>query len=761
MTGDARWTALFDRLALFLTILGFLLREWTSGSMAGPGLNLFIHLLFWVSLTLWFAGRATTAGGAWRFTGFEFAFLAFAAFSLLSVLRASFKLAALDHALAFLSLALFFVLCTHVLGRKTLLSMLLATVFAVSLYAVVQRVVLFPMIQPAAKSASVEMAWRIQTNLVFARFIGPNQLAGFLALLLPVVAGSMKDSRDFRLRGAILAMGLLALAFTGSKGGWAALGCGAATMAALAATRSRGRTIAVSIGGGAAAVAVGLLLWSPLLSALEKSHSVHVRAVYWRATGRIVASAPMLGVGLDNWQEHYFHAKSDVQQETTKTHNDYLQILSETGVFGLLALGAILGLGLRKGLRREAVADPDLAPPPPLFISAVVGILIVLGLFASGDFVESGLILVVGTAWLGCWHLLRRLGTTSDSTWTRMGAVSGLVALMVHMTAEFQLYEFGIAFALVAVLALLAMLGGPATEVRLPRSVCLAATGILLALCVPLLMFVAPRAMAADTELEQARLALSQLESGRSANPTMLISDAIRVTESAQAHNPLNPEAYQLFSRAKFHEWDLLQKAGARDAKTLETSEAVVLQALENALAVRPMSAPLHYEKSQMHRVFRRAHLKSIKDPELSRAKAAEHLRLAVDHQRRATELYPTFSRNAYRLARLLELSRDPEAEKYYREALRLDKLAGEEFENLDRLKLDPLARARALRAIGKPFEAHDLLVAHFKKAIEGLKPEDARMRLERVVKAAEEDLEEGMAPVLKDVVDAIMRDLK
>src|SRR6185436_9837016 len=218
----------------------------------------------------WFAGRATTAGGAWRFTGFEFAFLAFAAFSLLSVLRASFKLAALDHALAFLSLALFFVLCTHVLGRKTLLSMLLATVFAVSLYAVVQRVVLFPMIQPAAKSASVEMAWRIQTNLVFARFIGPNQLAGFLALLLPVVAGSMKDSRDFRLRGAILAMGLLALAFTGSKGGWAALGCGAATMAALAATRSRGRTIAVSIGGGAAAIAVGLLLWSPLLSALEK-----------------------------------------------------------------------------------------------------------------------------------------------------------------------------------------------------------------------------------------------------------------------------------------------------------------------------------------------------------------------------------------------------------------------------------------------------------------------------------------------------------
>ena len=62
MTGDARWSALFDRLALFLTVVAFLLREWKSSSIAGPGLNLFIHLLFWIALTLWFAGRATGGG---------------------------------------------------------------------------------------------------------------------------------------------------------------------------------------------------------------------------------------------------------------------------------------------------------------------------------------------------------------------------------------------------------------------------------------------------------------------------------------------------------------------------------------------------------------------------------------------------------------------------------------------------------------------------------------------------------------------------
>src|SRR6185295_16864019 len=99
MTGDARWTALFDRIALFLTLLGFLLREWVPGSTAGSGLNQFIHLLFWVALTLWFAGRATGGGANYRFTGFEFAFLAFGVVALISVLRASYKVAALDQAL--------------------------------------------------------------------------------------------------------------------------------------------------------------------------------------------------------------------------------------------------------------------------------------------------------------------------------------------------------------------------------------------------------------------------------------------------------------------------------------------------------------------------------------------------------------------------------------------------------------------------------------------------------------------------------------
>jgi O-antigen ligase len=762
MTGDARWTALFDRIALFLTLLGFLLREWIPGSTAGAGLNLFIPLLFWIALTLWFAGRATGSGGDYRFTGFEFAFLAFAGVALLSVLRASYKLAALDSALTWLSLALFFVLCIQLLGRAFLLSILLATLFTVSVYAAIQFFVLFPLLPASAAGDSIEMVRRIRTNEVFASFIGPNQLAGFLVLLLPPLAGSMIDTREYWRRGAALALGLVALFLTGSLGGEVALVCGAATLAGLALTRTRGRALAVGIGAGAVAVAVALLLWSPLLSAVGRhSHSMHVRAVYWRATGPMIASAPLLGVGFNNWEEHYFATKSDVQQETKKAHNDYLQVLSELGIVGLLSLAGILILGLRKALAREAAPEAGPPPPSPALPAVLIALLVLLGCLQAADVVGTTLSILLGGSWLAFWWMLRRDAEPADLTWTRMGAAGGLVALLVHMVVDFQLYENGVSTALVAALALIALLRGGSTSVRLPRPVCIGATAILLALTIPLLVWVAPRAMAADNEIEDARMALASLEAGTSANPTRLISDAIRVSESAQAHNPFNPEAYQLFARAKFHEWDLLQKAGAREGRTLEESEGMVLQSLENALALRPLSSPLHYEKSQAHRIFRRYYLKTGKTAEMAAAKASEHLRLALLHQRRAYDLYPTWSRNAYLLARLLEISGDLEAPKYYREALRLSDLAGRELEDLDRLKIGEIAQARALRAVAKPLDARDVLDRYFRAAVRGLTPEDAKARLERMLKASEEELDEGMTPVLKDSVEAILRDLK
>jgi len=762
MTRDERWTAIFDRIALFLTLLGFLLREWTPGMTAGPGFNLFIHLLFWVALTLWFAGRATASGAVYRFTSFEFAFLAFTAVALVSVQRASFRLAALDQALTWLSWTLFFVLCVQLVERRLLLSILLATLFAISLYALIQKTILFPLIQPVADTESVEMARRIRTNEPFAAFIGPNQLAGYLVLLLPVLFGSMLDTRDFAVRGTGLAAGLIALVLTGSLGGWVALGCGVVAMIALWRTRNAGRGVVVGIGIAATAAAVALLLFSPLLSSVAKhSHSMHVRAVYWRATAPIIAAAPILGVGLDNWQEHYFQTKSEVQQETKKTHNDYLQILAETGVVGFLAWAGILLLGLRKALVRESSPEAEKEDPSPWFIGALVALLTLLGVLQVRDLAGKGMVLLLGTAWLGGWLLLKRSPPAPTSTWTRYGLAGGLLAFMVHMFVDFQLYEYGVAAGFVATLALTAMYRGGAVQVPLSKSLCGVATAVLLVVTVPMLIWIAPRAMAADNELDETRAALYSIDTGMAGNLATALLDAARVSQSAQDHNPVDPDAYLFFAKAKIREWSLLQAKGSRDGRLIEEAEGMVLQALDNAIHLRPLLSPLHEETSHYHRLFRAYYLKAGKTSDMASAKAAEHLRLAIEHQRRAYQLYPTYSRNAYALGRLLDLVKDPEALRYYGEALHLSALAGLELENLDRMKIGAIAQARCLRALGKPLDAHDVLDRWLREETRGLPLKDAQDRLARLVRSNEDEMEEGMTPVLKDVVDAILRDLK
>ncbi len=750
---EHRLTPLLGRLALFLAVLGITLR-WAAAAGAGTGLDLFIHLLFWIAPALWAAGRALAGGATVRGTGAWLALAAFAAATLASCLRASYLLAALNQAMAVLSFALLFVLVPNLLGARGLLTLLVPTALALGACSILQYFT-FPRLAAEHDPAvfgpmTVELERRIRTREVFATFTGPNQFAGFLALAIPIVAGVLLDAGRPKVRAALaggLALCGLALAWTGSLGGWVALGAGAAAFAALALTRRRGRKAAV-LAGAAVALAGSALLLGPLLPALAaRSHSLHVRSVYWKAALAVAAEAPLLGVGPGNLQEHYFRVKSDVQQESVHAHHDYLQLLAETGALGLLAFLAFLVLALRPAFARQGSPVRDPGEPLPFLVPAAAAAAFILA-WPLGLLPPEGALLALA-AWTAGYAAVRKAGTPGP--WTRIGTAAGLTALLVHMTVDFDLAVPGLALALFLALALAA----DGREVRLSRRACWGAAGALLAVGLPLFAFDAVSVLPAEGEIEQAQRHLHELEDGarRGRSQTLLISDAQRLSDAARRRNPLSPEGHRLHARAKFHEWRLRSRPLPPDESAfleLQRVEAEILEALEAVVRLRPLHSPAWKEKGQAHWGFHRFYRDlGARRPDrkgLAEAQARPHLEQALRCQREAARLYPTYAPNRYELARMLDAAgAGDEALPHYREALRLSALAGKEVEDLDRLKLNAAQQARCLWRDGRRFDARDVL----EKAIR-----QARVRRADL----EDEDDERMGPVIRDAQKTIFR---
>jgi O-antigen ligase len=729
-------------------------------------MDLFLDLLPWVAFALWFGARAMGGGADWSFTGAEFALLAFAIAVLASALRSEARLPAIALAFRLLSFCLLFLLLLHSLGPRDLAGILLAGLATLAVWALVQRFILIPDTLRALARVphDAEFARRAGSREVFATFLGPNQFAGFLVLLLPLALGFLLDARRHARAGAALALGLglPALFFTGSLGGWVSLGAGAAAFGALALTRARRRGTAVAAAAAAGGVLVLLVLFTPLLEALaSRSHSMRVRRVYWQAAAKVAAEAPVLGVGPDGFRDRYFQAKSDVPQETTRVHNDYLQLLADAGALGLAAFAAFLAIVLRPAL--AAAPGPALPPPraPPWLAPAAAGASFAGAWALSGVF-DPAHALGLAAVWLAVRFILSRGAPEAAAPWTRIGAAAGLAAVLVHMTVDFDLYEPGLGAVLFAALALGVLLGPPSAPARLPSGACAGACLALLAVAGPGLFLLVPRALAADQEIEAARAALGLLERSRApeAETTQRISDALRLSEAAMKHNSLEPEAHVLHARARYHEWDLL-RGTSRDPRALAETEALSLLSMENAIALRPRHAPYAHGKAEYHRLFRRFHLEEAARADrrtMALAQASEHLRLALLHQRRAVELYPAYARGRYALARLLEESGE-EARNEYREALRLSELAGREIENLDRLKLEPWQRARALKRLDRHAEAQEALAAWL-APLRGTPPDRLRPLRSRPqsLGVPPDELDDLLRPSIEEALDAFSK---
>ena len=221
---------------------------------------------------------------------------------------------------------------------------------------------------------------------------GPNQLAGYLGLLLPVVLVFVLELRSRLALGSLVLL-VLALIATLSRGG--ALGAAVASLVVLQARplSAQLRRILVAIVGGIAAIGVLAFVsgtFARVVSAddLTRPDGLGNRTQLWHAAIALFRSSPLVGVGAGNFEIRL----GSVGYPGLRTH-------ANSWLFETLADGGIVLLAATVFWIRQAFAAVAVGVrSSPLALAAVA---------ATAGFVAHGLFddlvfypTVAGTWWL-------------------------------------------------------------------------------------------------------------------------------------------------------------------------------------------------------------------------------------------------------------------------------------------------------------------------------------------------------------------------
>jgi len=209
-------------------------------------------------------------------------------------------------------------------------------------------------------------------------YISPNNLAGFLEMLLPlatayVLAGRMKAVTRIFLGYAALVMGA-GLTVTFSRGGWAAAAIGMLALLGILIGHRDHRIpalllLVVFIGGGAWFTKIYLAKSLSYISRVEGTVStgqveLDFRREMWTVAERMWLDHFWWGVGPAHYNYRFREYRPErLQRQPDRAHNDYLNLLADWGTTGgiiVLAGMAMFAAGLRETRKRVHRPERDL-----------------------------------------------------------------------------------------------------------------------------------------------------------------------------------------------------------------------------------------------------------------------------------------------------------------------------------------------------------------------------------------------------------------
>jgi len=189
----------------------------------------------------------------------------------------------------------------------------------------------------------------ISHGRVFAGFLNPNMLAGFLAIVIPLTLDLGLTAATRRKKAffyTLTAAEGTVLLFTGSMGG--TLVAGLAAAAVLLARRGVRQLEVVGIGTAALFLIGGLLVFRGIDPLLGSEGSLVQRMGYMSAGVRMALVHPLAGWGSGSSPGALMAFVAEGVRPVADPHNFIIRIWTEWGAPGLLLLGGILFLFVRE-----------------------------------------------------------------------------------------------------------------------------------------------------------------------------------------------------------------------------------------------------------------------------------------------------------------------------------------------------------------------------------------------------------------------------
>lgn len=252
---------------------------------------------------------------------------------------------------------------------------------------------------------------RLISDRIFSTFVYPNSLAGYLCIVVPFVFELFRRDKQSALRiylwCAGLSSALLAIWFyVQTQTGFIvpAVGCAVlfpvAIIACIFLTVSQGGILTLCImtvvyvaliyarkykKAGKFLIAAGLVVLAGalVLFTVNKSYfsrktaSLSARVDYWNASVKMIKEHPVSGFGPGTFGSVYPKYKSASSEETQFAHNNYLQVMAETGVAGgicFLLLWIVPLCTFVRSCMKGSVVFPESAAGFAVFAFAIHGL---------------------------------------------------------------------------------------------------------------------------------------------------------------------------------------------------------------------------------------------------------------------------------------------------------------------------------------------------------------------------------------------------